>query len=70
MVVWAGINEAMRSKDTVHEESIGDEKRERDLTMEEERIEVIEGTESDTGIMSDLGEGDGKIKIITELTKI
>ena len=70
LVARAGINEAMCSKDAVHGESIGDEKRERDWTMEEERIEVIEDTESDTGIVSDLGEGDGKIKIITESTKI
>ena len=66
----AGINEAMCSKDAVGGESIGDEKRERDLTMGEERIEVIEGTESDTGIMSDIGEGDGEIEMITESTKI
>ena len=70
MVARAGINEAMCFKDTVRGESIGDEKRERDWTMREERIEVIEGTESDTGIMSDLGEGDGEIEIITESTKI
>ena len=38
--------------------------------MEEERIEVIEDTESDTGIVSDLREGDGEIEIITESTKI
>ena len=60
----------MHSKDTVREESIGDEKRERDWTIGEERIEVIEGIESDTEIMSDLGEGDGEIEIITESTKI
>ena len=30
----AGINEAMRSKDVVHRESVGDEKRERVWTME------------------------------------
>ena len=70
LVARAGINEAIRSKDTVCGESIGDERRERELTMEEERIEVIEGTESDTGIMSDLREGDEEIKIITESTKI
>ena len=66
----AGIKEAMRSKDTVRGESIGDEKGERDVTMREERIKVIEGTELDTGIMSDLGEGDGEIEIITKSTKI
>ena len=66
MVARAGIKEAMCSKDTVREESIRDEK---DVTMGEERID-IEGTESDTGIMSDLGEGDGEIKMITESTKI
>ena len=44
MVVRAGINEAMRSKDVVRGESIGDEKRERVWTMGEERIEVREDT--------------------------
>ena len=38
--------------------------------MGEERIEVIEGTESDTRIMSDLKEEDGEMKIITESTKM
>ena len=38
--------------------------------MREERIGLIEDTESDTGIVSDLGEGDGEIEIITESTKI
>ena len=42
MIIWTDINEAMRSKDTVREESIGDEKRERDWTMGEERIVVGE----------------------------
>ena len=31
---------------------------------------MIEDTESDTRIVSDLGEGDGEIEIITESTKI
>ena len=70
LVARAGIKEVMRSKDTVRGESIGDEKRERDCIMGEERIEVIEGIESDTGIMSELGEGDGEIEMITESTKI
>ena len=69
LVARAGINEAMCFKDTVRGESIGDEKRERDWTMEEERIDR-EGTESDTGIMYDLREGDGEIEMITESTKI
>ena len=38
--------------------------------MGEERIEVIEDTESDTRIVSDLREGDEEIEIITESTKI
>ena len=38
--------------------------------MGEERTRVIEDTESDTGIVSDLREGDGEIKIIMESTKI
>ena len=66
LVARAGIKEAMCSKDTDREESIGDEKY---VTMGEERIDK-EGTESDTGIMSDLGEGDGEIEMITESTKI
>ena len=66
LVARAGIKEAMCSKDTVREESIGDEK---DVTMGEERIN-IEETKSDTGIMSDLREGDGEIEMITESTKI
>ena len=70
LVARTCIKKAMCSKDTVREESIGDEKGEKDVTMGEERIEGIEGTESDTGIMSDLGEGDGEIEMITESTKI
>ena len=38
--------------------------------MGEERIEVIKDTESDTGRVSDLGEGDGEIERITESTKL
>ena len=37
LVVRAGINEAMCSKDTVREESIGDEKGEKDVTIAGER---------------------------------
>ena len=70
MVAWAGINEVMRSKDAVRGESTRHEKRERVWTMGEERIEVIEDTELDTGIVSDLREGDGEIEIIIESTKI
>ena len=70
LVALAGINEAMCSKDAVCGESTGDEKRERVWTMGEERIKVIEDTDSDTGIVSDLEEGDGEIEIITESTKI
>ena len=70
MVVRVGINEAMRSKDAVHGERIGDERRERVWIIGEERIELIEDTESDIRIVSDLGEGDGEIEIIMESTKI
>ena len=42
-MAWASIVGAMRSKDTVREEGV-----ERDGKMGEERIEDIEGTESDT----------------------
>ena len=55
----------MCSKDTDCEENIGDEK---EVTRREERID-IEGTESDTEIMSDLEEGDGEIEMITEKKK-
>ena len=72
LVARSAINEVMRSKEAICGESTGDEKRirGRDCTMREERIEVIEDTELDTGIVSDLGEGDGEIEIITESTKI
>ena len=70
MVARAGIKEAMGSKDTDREENIRDEKRERVWTMREERIELIEDTELDTGMVFDLKEGDGEIEIITESTKI
>ena len=49
LVARTGIKEAMGSKDTDREENIGDEK---EVTRGEERID-IEGTESDTGIMSE-----------------
>ena len=55
----------MRSKDTVLEEGI-----ERDGKMGEERIKNREGTESDTEIVTELGEREGEIKIIMESTKI
>ena len=57
----------MRSKDTVREEGI---KGERDGIMGEERIEDIEGTESDTEIVTELGGRDGEIETIIESTKI
>ena len=59
MVARAGIVGAMRSKDTVREEGI-----------EEERIEDIKGTESDTERVTELGGRDGEIEIIMESTKI
>ena len=68
MVERAGINEAMCSKDTISGESIGDE--ERDWRRGKERIEVIEDTELDTGIVSDLREGEEEIEIIIESIKI
>ena len=49
MVTRTGIGGAMRSKDTVHEEGI-----ERDGKEGEERIEEIEGIESDTDIVTEL----------------
>ena len=72
LVARSAISEAMRSKEASRGESTGDEKRIRGRvwTMGEERIEVIEDTKSNTGIVSDLKEGDGEIKIITESTKI
>ena len=50
---------AMRSKDTIREEGI-----------EEERIEDIEGTESDMERVTKLKGRDGEIEIIIESTKI
>ena len=55
----------MRSKDTDREKSI-----ERDGKMGEERIEDIEGTESDTERVTELGGREGEIEIIMESTKI
>ena len=59
--------EAMRSKDIVREEGV---KGERDGIMGEERIEDIEGTESDTERVTELGGRDGEIETIMESTKI
>ena len=71
LVARSAISEVMRSKEAVRGESTGDELkiRGRDCTMGEERIGVKEDTESDTRIVSDLGEGDGEIERITESTK-
>ena len=55
----AGIIGAMCSKDAVREEGI-----------EEERIEDIEGTESDTERVTELGGREGEIETIMESTKI
>ena len=55
MVARAGIVGAMRSKDTV---------------CEEERIEDIECTKSDTERVTELGGRDGEIETIMESTKI
>ena len=65
MVTRTGIGGAMRSKETVHEEDI-----ERDGKMGEERIEDIEGTESDTEIVTELGGRDREIETIMKSTKI
>ena len=72
LVARSVISDAMRSKEAGRGESTEDEKRikGRVWTMGEERIEVIEHTKLDTGIVSDLREGDGEIEIITESTKI
>ena len=55
----------MLSKETVREEGI-----EGDGKMGEERIEDIEGTESDTEIVTELRRVDGEIETIMESTKI
>ena len=72
LVARSVISEIMRSKEAGCGESTGDEKRIRGRvwTMGEERIEVIEDTESDIGIVSNLEEGDREIEIIIESTKI
>ena len=67
LVARAGIMGAMCSKDTIREEGIEGE---RDVIMGEERIEDIEGTESDTKIVTELGGRDGEIETIIESTKI
>ena len=70
MVARAGIMGVMCSKDIVCEDGIEEEKGERDGIMGEERIEDIEGTESDTKIVTKLGRRDGEIETIMESTKI
>ena len=65
MVTRTGNSGAMRSKDTVREEGIGRDGKER-----EERIEEIEDTESDTEVVTELRGRDGEIEIIMESTKI
>ena len=70
MVARAGIIGVMCSKDTVCEEGTEEEKRERNGIMGEERIEDIEGTESDTKIVTELKGRDGEIETIMESTKI
>ena len=55
----------MRSKETVREEGI-----ERDGKEGEERIEEIEGIESDTNIVTELRGRDGEIETIMKSTKI
>ena len=65
MVTRTSIGGAMRSKETVREEGI-----ERDHKMGEKRIEDIEGTESDTEIVTELGGRDGEIETLMESTKI
>ena len=70
MVAWAGIMGAMCSKDTIREEGIEEEKGERDGIMGEERIEDIEGIESDTERETELRGRDGEIETIMESTKI
>ena len=65
MVIRTGIGGAMCSKDTIHEEGI-----ERDGKEGEERIVEIEGTESDTEVVTELGGRDGEIETTMESTKI
>ena len=65
MVTRAGIGGAMRSKDTGREEGI-----ERDGKEREERIEEVEGTESDTEVVTELGAREGEIETTMESTKI
>ena len=65
MVTRAGIGGAMRSKDTGREEGI-----ERDGKEREEIIEEIEGTESDTEVVTELGGREGEIETTMESTKI
>ena len=61
MVTWTGIGGALLSRDTVREEGIEKDGK--------ERIEEIEGTESDTEVVTELGGRDGEIETIMESTK-
>ena len=65
LVTRTGIGGALRSKDTVREGGI-----ERDGKEREERIEEIEGTESDTEVVTELRGRDGEIETTIESTKI
>ena len=69
MVTRAGIMGAMCSQDIVREEGIEEEKRERDGIMGEERIEDIEGIESDTERVTELRGRDGETETIMKSTK-
>ena len=55
----------MRFKDTGREEGI-----ERDGKERKERIEEVEGTESDTEVVTELGGRDGEIEATMKSTKI
>ena len=65
MITRIGIDGAMRSKKTIREEGIGRDGKER-----EERIEEVEGTESNTKVVTELGGREGEIETTMESTKI
>ena len=65
MVTRTGIGGALLSRDTVREEGI-----EKDGKEREERIEEIEGTESDTEVVTELRGREEEIETTIESTKI
>ena len=65
--------EVRRSKEVARGKSIGEDTKgiiDLECLMRKVETRMVEDTKSNTGIVSDLGEGDGEIEIIVESTKI